>query len=265
MTGNLEGRVVIVTGAGAGIGHGILRMLIEAGARATGFEVDADRHARVTAEGAVFQQVDVGDVEAFAAAIQEVRRREGRLDGLVNNAGLTLTRPFLELDVAEMDLMWRVNQRSVLVGCQAAARIMVADGRGGALVNIGSNHSQASDREFEAYAGTKGAVAAMVGAMAWSLGGHGIRVNTLSPGLTMTERVSELARGPATDARFRAWHAMEAASTVEEIGRIAVFLLSDASAAITGAEIIADKGMSARLGNLKADDEKADMNGVVSG
>ncbi|MHA3979094.1 SDR family NAD(P)-dependent oxidoreductase [Halovulum sp. GXIMD14794] len=248
MSGVLQDRVVIVTGAGAGIGLGILRQAVAAGARVTGFDVSDEGRARVEAEGARFARVDVADPEGFAAAIVEVHARDGRLDGLVNNAGVTETAPFLELDLALAERLWRINQRSVLVGCQAAARLMVADGRPGALVNIASNHARATDAGFECYAASKGAITAMTRAMAWSLGPHGIRVNALCPGLTMTEKVRELAGDPALAQAFRNWHATGEVSSVDDIGAAAVYLLGDGSAALTGAEIVADRAMSARLG-----------------
>lgn len=251
MSASLKDRAIVITGAGAGIGHGILQAAVAAGAQVTGLDCDAASRHRISSSGAQFHCVDVCDASALAAAIGEVREREGRLDGLVNNAGVTLTQPFLALTVEEMDRLWLTNQRSVLVGSQAAARIMVADNTPGSIVNIGSNHSAASDRDYEAYAGTKGAIAAMSRAMSWSLGPYGIRVNTLAPGLTMTESVEKIAQQPGVDDWFRSWHALPEVAAVEDIAQVAIFLLSNASAAITGSEIIADKGMTARLGNLQ--------------
>ena len=251
MTGSLDGKVVIVTGAGAGIGLGILRQAIAAGARTIGFDRNPAGKAKVEAEGGRFVEVDVTDLDGFEAALQAVRRDEGRLDGLVNNAGVTINVPFLEMSRAQMESLWTVNQRSVLAGCQMAARIMVADGTPGALVNIGSVHARSGNPGMEGYAGTKGAISAMGRAMAWSLGPHGIRVNALCPGLTQTETVLQAMQDPATAAELCSWHATNRVSTVEDIGNAAVFLLSDLSAALTGAEIIADQGISAVLTKKK--------------
>jgi 3-oxoacyl-[acyl-carrier protein] reductase len=250
MTLPLAGRVVIVTGAASGIGRGILRVCLAQGARVAGLDIAADGAAKIEAEGGLPYLVDVADPTAFAAVVAQVRANEGRLDGMVNNAGLTLVMPFLEADVGEWDQLWQVNQRSVLVGAQAAARIMVADGTGGAIVNLASNHARASDVGYEAYAGTKGAITAMTRAMAWSLGKHGIRVNALCPGLTLTEAVAALAQDAATVGMFNSWHASGRVNSVDDVGKVAAYLLSDASTALTGAEIIADQGMTARLGAL---------------
>lgn len=244
---NLSGRHVIVTGAAAGIGLGIARQCREAGAEVTGFDLDPQGEARLAAIGAAFAQVDVADIDRFEAAIADAQERSGRLDGLVNNAGVTIKVPFLEMTRAQMETLWSVNQRSVLIGCQAAGRIMATTG-GGAIVNIASNHARCTNPGHEGYAGTKGAIVSMTRAMAWSLGPHGIRVNALCPGMTQTEIVIEAMKDPANAANFRSWAADNEVSTVAEIGQAAVFLLSDASSAMNGAELLADRAMSALLG-----------------
>jgi len=241
MSNTLQDRVIIVTGAASGIGLGIAQTCTQAGAQVAGFDIS---------KGFDGYNVDVSDATSFADAIAQARADFGRIDGIVNNAGVTLTAPFLDAPLEQWETLWQVNQRSVLVGCQAVARIMVADGKGGALVNIASNHARASDVGYEAYAGTKGAITAMTRAMAWSLGPHGIRVNALCPGLTMTDAVAQVAKDPARAAEFNDWHATGRVNSIQDVGHAAVFLLSDASTALSGTEIIADQGMSSRLGAL---------------
>ena len=244
---NLDGTHIIVTGAGAGIGLGIARACRAAGAEVTGFDWKTDGAGKLEEIGARFVQVDVTDLDGFEVAIAQAHERSGRLDGMVNNAGVTIKVPFLEMTREQMETLWTVNQRSVLVGSQAAGRIM-ADAGGGAIVNIASNHARCTNPGHEGYAGTKGAIVAMTRAMAWSLGPSGIRVNALCPGMTQIEIVIEAMKDPANDANFRSWAADNKVNTVEEVGRAAVFLLSDASSAINGAEIVADRAMSALLG-----------------
>lgn len=254
---DLKGKVVIVTGAASGIGRGILRAALAAGARVAGIDIAPEAQERIAAEGGTPYRADVADAAGFAATIGQIRADLGRLDGMVNNAGITRAPDFLSADIAEWDMLWQVNQRSVLIGCQAAARIMVQDGQGGSIVNIASNHARASDAGYEAYAGTKGAIVAMTRAMAWSLGQHGIRVNALCPGLTMTETVAAIARDPARAEEFNGWHATGRVNTVDQVGQVASFLLSEAAAALSGAEILADQGMVARLGALGSGKDKA--------
>ncbi len=244
---NLAGRHIIVTGAGAGIGLGIARQCRAAGAEVTGFDLVETGRTRLEETGAVYAQVDVADVAPFEAAIIAAHQRLGRLDGLVNNAGVTIKVPFLEMTHEQMETLWTVNQRSVLVGCQVAGRLMAEDG-GGAIVNVASNHARATNPGHEGYAGTKGAIVAMTRAMAWSLGPHKIRVNALCPGMTQTEIVIEAMNDPANAENFRGWAADHEVNTVEEVGDAAVFLLSDAAAALNGADVVADRAMSALLG-----------------
>lgn len=245
----LSGRTVIVTGGGAGIGLGIVRQCVAAGARVVAFEIDPARAGRIEVEGAEFRDVDVSDAEGLAGAISSVCAESGPVSGLVNNAGITIQKPIEMMTVEEMDLLWKVNQRPVLIAAQAVAPHMGKAG-GGAIVNIASNHARASDQGYEAYAGTKGAIVAMTRALAWSLGPRKIRVNALAPGLTMTEAVSKVAGAPGREAKFRSWHAMGEVNSVDDVGKLAAFLLSDDAAAINGAEIVADQGMSARLGAI---------------
>ncbi|WP_368188521.1 SDR family NAD(P)-dependent oxidoreductase [Aestuariibius sp. HNIBRBA575] len=244
---DLKERVIVVTGAGAGIGLGIAKALASSGAQVFGCDVTPESAAVITAIGATPITADVSDPASLTQAVATARRIGGRLDGLVNNAGLTLTAPFLEAEIGMWDRLWQTNQRSVLVGCQAAARIMVQDGRKGVLLNVASVHSHASAPDYEGYAATKGAILATTRAMAWSLGPHGIRVNSLSPGLTMTEQVAKVAKDKATADLFATWHADGETASVTEMAQVATFLMSDASAALTGTDIVADHGTLAHL------------------
>ena len=245
---NLQGRKIVVTGASAGIGLGIVRQCRAAGAEVTGFDINEAGAQKLADLGADFQLVDVSDAAVFAASIAEANARMGGLDGFVNNAGVTIKVPFLEMTLAQMDMLWEINQRSVLVGCQIAGRIMKDAGGRGAIVNIASNHARATNPGHEGYSATKGAIVSMTRAMAWSLGAHAIRVNALCPGMTQTEIVIEAMKDPANAENFRGWAADNEVSTVEEIGDAVVFLLSDASMALNGADVLADRAMSALLG-----------------
>lgn len=244
--GELEGKVVVVTGAGAGIGLGVTRACVKAGATVIGATLSEKEEAAVTAAGATFIKTDVGDPSSIADMMAAVASQFGRLDGLVNNAGVTSHRPFQDMTLDELDLLWRVNQRSVFLVTQSAAPLMES---GGAVVNMGSNHARATLAGYEMYAATKGAIAAMTRAMAWSLGPSGIRVNALCPGLTRTEAIAALATQDETlEMHFENSHATGTYNSVEDVGNLAVFLLSARAKALSGAEIFADQGMSARLG-----------------
>lgn len=243
---NLEGKHIIVTGAGAGIGLGIVKACRAVGAEVTGFDAKPDGKVKLDEIGAHFVQVDVTDLDGFETAISAAHKRSGRLDGMVNNAGVTIKVPFLEMTRDQMETLWTVNQRSVLVGCQAAGRIMKQAG-GGSIVNLSSVHARATNPGHEAYAATKAAIAAMTRAMAWSLGSYGVRVNAICPALVRTEIVDNAMQDPDVAARVQAYNPEGTVTTVGEIGALAVFLLSDAGSAMNGSEVMADRGMSALL------------------
>ncbi|TNF20463.1 MAG: SDR family oxidoreductase [Rhodobacteraceae bacterium] len=243
---NLEGKHVIVTGAGAGIGLGIARACRAAGAEVTGFDRKTEGAGKLEEIGARCVQVDVTDLDGFETAIAEAHQRAGRLDGMVNNAGVTIKVPFLEMTREQMETLWTVNQRSVLVGCQAAGRIMKEAGQG-AIVNLSSVHARATNPGHEGYAATKAAIAAMTRAMAWSLGPYGVRVNAVCPAQVRTEIVDKAMQYSETAAKVQAYNPEGTVTTVDEIGALAVFLLSDAGSAMNGSEVLADRGMSALL------------------
>ena len=256
----LEGKRVLVTGAAAGIGLGIARACATAGASLVVADIDYQRLLDTTGSLTDDPQslhavnLDVSKPADVRVLFAGLEARFGKLDGLVNNAGITVEADFLDFKESDLERLWSTNLRSVFVLCQEAARLMMASG-GGSIVNIGSNHSLASTPGYEMYAATKAGIAAMSRAMSWSLGSHGIRVNTLSPGLTHTEVVEEnVSARPRLLDSFNRLHASGRYATVEEIGETAAFLLSDSAAAITGAEIVADHGMSALL--FRAEDLK---------
>ncbi|MGA9659952.1 MAG: SDR family oxidoreductase [Asticcacaulis sp.] len=255
----LKGKVIIVTGGGAGIGWGISQVCAAAGAqviigqRSLSGE-DKAKALRDLGQSAVFYQLDVSSPDSITAFMDSVEKDFGRLDGLVNNAGVTIEGDFMTFKMDDLNTLWNTNVRSIFLLSQRGTEMMARTG-GGSIVNVSSNHSVASVAGYEMYAGTKGAISAMTRAMCWSVGRLGVRVNTLSPGLTKTESVAEVAKSsPRLEQVFNDMHATGSYATVEQIGNLAAFLLSDAAAAITGADIVADHGLSAQL--CRTDDLK---------
>ncbi len=248
----LKDKIVIVTGGCSGIGWGITQVATAAGATVIACQRSLngqDRIAELVSKGfkAEFRQLDVSKPEQITPFINNVVKDYGRIDALINNAGITIEADFFEFPLEKLDMLWSTNQRSIFLLSQAAAKHMRDAGKGN-ILNISSNHSKGSVPGYEMYAATKGAISAMTRAMAWSLGPHGIRVNTLSPGLTMTEAVQKVAdQTPHLAEAFGGLHATNEVSTVEDIANIAVFMVSDLAKALTGEDVVADQGVAAKL------------------
>ena len=248
----LKNKIVIVTGGCSGIGWGISKAATAAGATVIACQRSLNGQERINSLAklgfsAEFMPLDVSDPQAIGPFINAIIEKHGRIDALVNNAGVTIEADFFDFPLDKLDILWATNQRSIFLLSQAAARHMRKAGKGN-ILNISSNHSKGSVAGYEMYAGTKGAISAMTRAMAWSLGPHGIRVNTLSPGLTMTEAVQKVAaEKPGLMKAFNDLHATKEVSTVEDIANIAVFMISDLAKALTGEDIVADQGVAAQL------------------
>ncbi len=245
----LQDRVVIVTGGANGIGRAYVRRLAEEGARVVVADLDeagaraaADAHG--AAEGrALAVQVDVAERESVQRMARATVDAFGRIDVLVNNAGLYATlpsKPTEELTVEEWDRVYAVNVRGVFLCCQAVIPQMRQQGKG-KIVNIASSIILAGIPYLLHYVSSKGAVFAMTRALARELGKYGITVNSLSPGLVATDLVRE--HLPA--AHIAGQHAIRAIprdETPEDLEGSVVFLASDDSDFMTGQMVVVNGG-----------------------
>jgi NAD(P)-dependent dehydrogenase (short-subunit alcohol dehydrogenase family) len=199
----LEGRVIILTGAAGAIGSVYARRLAREGARLALLDLDRERTEAIAAEcraqgaEAIALTTDVSDPDAVRGAVEAVVDRFGGVDCLVNNAAHFATlehRPFEAIPASELDLLLAVNVRGPFLLCQAVAPHMRRRG-GGKIVNIGSGSVLSAPRGLAHYVTSKGAIWAMTRVLARELGPDNITVNTLAPGLTITDAV--LANHPA--------------------------------------------------------------------
>lgn len=245
-----ELRVALVTGAARGIGKGIAASLLRAGWSVVLGDVDeiegllaAEELARLgTVE---FVPLDVADEASVQAVLEQIEGDFGRLDGLVNNAGLADpdNGPLEQLSLEAWNRRLSVN----LTGAFLVSRqcIGLLRDSGGAIVNIASTRALQSEPHTEAYAASKGGLVALTHAMAVSLGPE-VRVNAVSPGWIDTRSEALQASDPLSQVDHEQ-HAVGRVGQPEDIGELVAFLLSPAAAFITGQNLVADGGMSRQM------------------
>ncbi len=251
---DLEGKVVVVTGAGNGIGRAIAERFGATGSRVAANDVDADAAAAVAhaieAEGgtAVAVAADVSDGGAVGAMFDSVLDAYGTVDVLVNNAGLVSPMlHFLEADEAWWRRIIDVNLTGHFLCCHRAAKIMVKAG-GGSIINMSSGGATRAHRSFTAYDASKGGIEALTRALALDLGPYNIRVNALMPGSIDTS-------GADLAERVRRGEDLPAGRVGEpfDLTGPALFLASDDSAYMTGDVLKVDGGMLAQQRSATVD------------
>jgi 3alpha(or 20beta)-hydroxysteroid dehydrogenase len=240
--GRLSGKVAIITGAASGQGAAEAGLFFAGGARVAITDVQ-DQGEQVAAElgdAAFFIKHDVSDGTAWAQVVAETLRRFGKLDALVNNAGIFNPKPLVDTSAAEMEQHFRVNQLGVFLGMQAAIGPMRA-AKAGSIVNISSISGMRNIPGQFAYAASKWAVRGMTGNAAAELARFGIRVNSVYPGLINTPMLA--GNSTETNARFAQAVPLGRMAEAGEVAEIVAFLVSDAASYVNGAEIAVDGGV----------------------
>lgn len=254
----LKGKAAVITGAAAGIGRATALLFAQEGARVVLTDIDEaggrTAVAEIAAAGgdAIFQHQDVGDEGRWAEVIDTACARCGRLDVLVNNAGIQLSKSLEETTLADWRRVFQINAESVFLGTRTAILAMKAQ-RSGSIVNLSSTYAMVADALNAAYCGSKAAVRHFTKAAALHCAQHqlGIRVNSVHPGVIETPMVEReiadvtQARGLATSDTVREeWAALcpLGIGQAVDIAQGIVYLASDESRYVTGSELVIDGG-----------------------
>ena len=239
----LQGRVCIVTGAAQGIGEACVRRFAAEGSKVVIADVDDVRgQALADGLGALYQHCDVGDKAQVDALVAQTLQAYGRIDVLVNNAGIFRAADFLEVTEADFDAVLRVNLKgSFLVG-QAVARAMVATG-GGTIVNMSSVNGVLTIPTIASYNVSKGGINQLTRVMALALVDHGIRVNAVAPGTIATELAAKaVLTSDEAKSKIMSRTPMKRLGQPSEIADVVAWLASDASSYVTGEIVTVDGG-----------------------
>jgi NAD(P)-dependent dehydrogenase (short-subunit alcohol dehydrogenase family) len=248
---NWEEHVAIVTGAGSGIGQAIAERFAEAGAEVVVADLSQPRGEAVAADlqaryhKGLFVHVDVSRAADCRALTQRAVEAYGHVDTLVNNAGINFVKPTLETDEADWDRVMNVDLKGAFLCSRYALEVMVPR-RQGSIINVASVHAVATLPGSAPYAAAKAGVKMLASALAVEFAPYGIRVNSISPGLTDTPIWQDyLSAIDKPDEALQHWLdniPMRRLQTPRELANLVLFLASDQASYITGANIASDGG-----------------------
>lgn len=250
MTGDLfrlDGRGVVVVGAGSGIGEAVARACARQGAHVACLDLREEEASRVAASiteagrAAHAQGVDIVDAGATNAALDEARQRLGRLDAVVCTPGINVRKPILAYAEEELDRVLRVNVKGTFNVLQGAGRILTAR-RSGSIVLFSSIRSQVVEPGQAVYAATKAAIVQLARTAAAEFAPFGVRVNAVGPGVVETPLTAPIKADAEWYGAYASKNALGRWATPDEMAWPTVFLLSDAASYITGTVLFVDGG-----------------------
>lgn len=240
---DLKGQSVAITGGANGIGSALVRAFHAQGARVSFCDIDEKSGVKLADElgdNVAFRKVNLFKETEIIRWFKEIGRRNKELHVLINNAAADPRIPFKQTTAAQWDSLFARNLRAYFLTCREATKWM-PPGKG-SILNFASIVFHTGPVDLTAYTATKGGIVAFTRSLARELGTSGIRVNTISPGWVMTERQLKEFVTPAVKRMVRKAQCTPELIQPDEVARVALFLASDASRAITGQEILVDRG-----------------------
>ena len=242
----LAGRTALVTGAAGGIGLAVVRALESAGALVTATDLPGAGLEALSGDpgappGRRVAPLDVADPAEVAEVVDRAVEDRGRLDILVNAAGISSGEPALHATVEEWERVQSVNLRGTFLACRQSARAMVATGSG-SIVNVASELALVGDTNHAAYIASKAGVVGLTRALAVEWGPRGVRVNAVAPGLTATAMTADLA--PEVREEYRGLTPNRRIGLPEDIAGPILFLASDLSRHVVGQVLAVDGGFT---------------------
>ena len=242
--GRLDGKVALITGGARGQGEAEGRRFREEGAEVYLTDVLADQGVATAAEiGATFIEHDVTDGDTWRDIVARIKNEQGHLDVLINNAGIFHMMGMVDTEQELWDRTIAINQTGVFLGMQAVAPLMIRQ-KAGSIINIPSIAGLRGSSSAFAYGASKWAVRGMTKSAAQELSPHGIRVNSIHPGIIETAMVDEFSRKGVNESvreRIPMGHYADAS----EVANLALFLGSDESSYCSGSEFVIDGAMTA--------------------
>ncbi|MCO6056871.1 SDR family oxidoreductase [Pseudomonas sp. MOB-449] len=247
--GRVQDKVVIITGAASGLGAADARRLAEEGARVVLTDIDEalGRETASSIPGALFLQQDVRDERRWAEVIAETTAHFGRLDVLVNNAGVVRFANIEEVALDEFRFTNAVMSEGTMLGCKHAIPVMRRSG-GGSIINVSSIGAIKGIGEILAYAAAKGAILSMTRSIAMhcQAQGYAIRCNAILPGAHETPMTAQAAREIAGDSDSLRQIQAQGQGQPRDVANLVLFLASDESRTINGAQLVIDNGETIR-------------------
>ncbi|MGY6259133.1 SDR family NAD(P)-dependent oxidoreductase [Paraburkholderia caledonica] len=246
----LKGKAALITGAASGIGKATAKLLASQGARTIVADLNGVAGSAVVNEiidaGGIaeFQQLDVSDDSSWLNVIKFTKQTYGKLDVLVNVAGVSLIKPISDTTSDEFDFLFKVNVRGSFLGIKHAASAMKLN-KAGSIINISSSLGIVGCPNQSVYIASKGAVRSLTKGVAAELANFNIRVNSVHPGFIETNMTKELISDEAVKKMILGPTLMARAGQPEEIANAILFLASDESSYMTGSELVVDGGYTA--------------------